>query len=144
MEPEWVIRQGFACVRVKAPSAEAAVEIAAKRLGHMGAWIVGPEVEQEVIRAEECRDDAQAGDNTRSVILVAEHGVELHVHLRQRPLQMLHRPGAARDQALALAHERAQRAQLIGHPERPAQQPVTHQLPDACRVERAWRDPIVR
>ena len=31
-EPEWVIRQGFACVWVPAPSPEAAIEIAAKRL----------------------------------------------------------------------------------------------------------------
>ena len=33
---EWVVRQGFACVWVRAPSAAAAVEIAAKRLGPMG------------------------------------------------------------------------------------------------------------
>ena len=62
-------RPGCACVWVKAPSAGAAVEMAGKRLGHMGAWTTGPNVEQEVFRAEEYRDHAQAGDNTRSVIL---------------------------------------------------------------------------
>ena len=31
--PEWVIRQGFACVCVQAPNAEAAVRRAADRLG---------------------------------------------------------------------------------------------------------------
>ena len=34
--PEWVLRQEFACVWVRAPSADRAVELAAKRLGHMG------------------------------------------------------------------------------------------------------------
>ena len=47
-DTDWVIRQGFACVWVKAPSPEAAVEIAAKRLGHMGAWKVGPDVDQRL------------------------------------------------------------------------------------------------
>ena len=51
--PEWVIRQGFACVWVQAPSAEAAVRRAADRLGHMGGWKVGPHVDQEVFRGEE-------------------------------------------------------------------------------------------
>ena len=67
--PEWVIRQGFACVWVRAPSEEAAVDIAAKRLGHMGGWKVGPDVDQEVFAAEEYRDHAQPGDYTRSVII---------------------------------------------------------------------------
>ena len=57
-EPEWVIRQGFACVWVPAPSPEVAIEFAAKRLGHMGAWKVGPGVEQEVFPAEEYRECA--------------------------------------------------------------------------------------
>ena len=48
--PEWVIRQGFACVWVQAPSAEVAVRRAADRLGHMGGWKVGPDVDQEVFR----------------------------------------------------------------------------------------------
>ena len=67
--PEWVLRQGFACVWVRAPSARNAIEIAAKRLGHMGGWKVGPEVEQEVFPAEEYREYAKPGDYTRSVIL---------------------------------------------------------------------------
>ena len=66
---EWVIRQGFACVWVNAPSGEAAVEIAAKRLGHMGGWKVGTDVDQEVFAAQEYREHAQPGDYTRSVIV---------------------------------------------------------------------------
>ena len=46
--PEWVVRQGFACAWVQAPSAKAAVELAARRLGHMGGWKVGPGIDQEV------------------------------------------------------------------------------------------------
>ena len=70
-EAEWVIRQGFACVWVQAPSPEAAVETAAKRLGHMGAWKVGRDVDQEVFAAEEYRNHAQPGDYTRSVIVAS-------------------------------------------------------------------------
>ena len=66
---EWVIRQGFACVWVKAPTPEAAVEIAAARIGHMGGWKVGPDFDQEVFAADEYRDHAQPGDYTRSVII---------------------------------------------------------------------------
>ena len=66
--PEWVLRQDFACVFVRAPSPAAAVEIAAKRLGHMGGWEVGPAVDQEVFRWEEYREHARPGDYTRSVI----------------------------------------------------------------------------
>ena len=40
---EWVVCQGFACVWVQAPSAEAAVRRAADRLGHMGARRDAPE-----------------------------------------------------------------------------------------------------
>ena len=43
--PEWVIRQGFACVWVKAPSAGAASDIAAECLGAMGGWETGSGVE---------------------------------------------------------------------------------------------------
>ena len=60
-EAEWVLRQGFACVSVKARSPEAAIEIAAKRLGHMGGWKVGPDVNQEVFAAEEYREHAKPG-----------------------------------------------------------------------------------
>ena len=66
---EWVVRQGFACVSVKATSPEEAIEIAAKRLGHMGGWKVGPDVDQEVFAAEEYREHAKPGDYTRSVIV---------------------------------------------------------------------------
>ena len=69
--PEWVIRQEFACVWVQAPSATAAVEIAAKRLGHTGSWQVGPDVDQEVFRADEYRKHARPGDYTRSVIIAS-------------------------------------------------------------------------
>ena len=68
-DTEWVIRQGFACVWVQAPNSDDAIEIAAKRLGHMGAWKVGPGVDQEVFAAEEYREHAQPGDYTRSVIV---------------------------------------------------------------------------
>ena len=56
-------------VWVKAPSAGAAIEIAARRLGHMGGWRVGPDVDQEVFPATEYRDHARPGDYTRSVII---------------------------------------------------------------------------
>ena len=69
---EWIIRQGFACVWVQAPSPEAAVRHAADRLGHMGGWKVGPGVDQEVFAAEEYREHAQPGDYTRSVIYDAQ------------------------------------------------------------------------
>ena len=36
--PEWVVRQGFTCAWVQSPSATAAIELAARRLGHMGGW----------------------------------------------------------------------------------------------------------
>ena len=64
--PEWVLRQDFACVWVRAPNVAAAVEMAAKRLGHMGGWKVGPDVEQEVFRGEKYREHARPGDYTRS------------------------------------------------------------------------------
>ena len=67
--PEWVIRQGFACVFVEAPSETEAVKLAAKRLGHMGGWKVGPDVDQEVFSATEYREHAKPGDYTRSVIV---------------------------------------------------------------------------
>ena len=69
--PEWVIRQGFACVHVQAPSAAAAVEAAATRLRNAGGWKVGPDVDQEVFRADEYRKHARPGDYTRSVIVAS-------------------------------------------------------------------------
>ena len=70
--PEWVIRQGSACVFVQAPTSQAAVETAACKVGHMGGWRVGPEVEQEVFPRPEYRDHAKPGDYTRCVIIAAE------------------------------------------------------------------------
>ncbi len=67
--PEWVLRQEFACVFVRAPTPSAAVEIAAKRLGHMGGCKVGPAARQEVFREDEYREHARPGDYTRPVIL---------------------------------------------------------------------------
>ena len=67
--PEWVIRQDFACVWVKAPSADGALDIAAQCLGGMGGWRTGPGVEQEIFPAEEYRKHARPGDYTRSVIV---------------------------------------------------------------------------
>ena len=66
--PEWVVRQDFACVWVKAPSAAEAVNLAARRIGHMGGWRVGPDVDQEVFSSGEYREHARSGDYTRSVI----------------------------------------------------------------------------
>ena len=60
-----------ACVWVQAASAEEPVEIAAKRLSHMGAWRTGPDVDQEVFAAEEYRRHAKPGDYTRSVIIAS-------------------------------------------------------------------------
>ena len=70
-DAEWVVRQGFACVWVKAASPKAAVEIAAKRLGHMGGWKTGPDVDQEEFAAEEYREYARPGDYTRLVIVTS-------------------------------------------------------------------------
>ena len=68
-DAEWVVRQGFACVWVQTPNAAAAIEMAAKRLGHMGGWKAGPDVDQEVFAADEYREHARPGDYTRSVIV---------------------------------------------------------------------------
>ena len=65
--PEWVVRQGFTCAWVQAPSGAAAIELAAKRLGHMGGWKTGPGTDQEVFEAAEYREHARPGDDTRSV-----------------------------------------------------------------------------
>ena len=69
--PEWVVRQGFACVWVQAPSAAAAIELAARRLGGMGGWKTGPDVDQEVFAAHEYREHVQPGDYTCSIITVS-------------------------------------------------------------------------
>ena len=70
--PEWVIRQGNACAFVQAPTPEAAVETTARKVGRMGGWRVGPEVEQEVFPRSEYGDHAPPGDYTRSVIIAPE------------------------------------------------------------------------
>ena len=53
------------------PLPAVAVELAAKRLGHIGGWKVGPGVDQEVFPWEEYRDHARPGDYTRSVIFAS-------------------------------------------------------------------------
>ena len=68
---EWVVRQGYACAWVQAPSPAAAVAIAAQRLGPMGGWKTGPDVDEEVFAAAEYRHHARPGDYTRSVIIVS-------------------------------------------------------------------------
>ena len=70
--PEWVIRQGSACVFVQAPTPQAAVETAARKVGHMGGWRIGPVVQQDVFARTEYRDHAQPGDYTRCVIIAPE------------------------------------------------------------------------
>ena len=67
--PAWVIRQGVVCVWVEAMTEAAAVELAVNRLGHLGGWKVGPDVDQEVFAAKEYRNHAKPGDYTRSVII---------------------------------------------------------------------------
>ena len=69
--PECVLRQDFSCVWVRAPSAAAAVELAAERLGRMGGWKVGPSARPEVFRGDDYRFHARPGDYTRSVILAS-------------------------------------------------------------------------
>ena len=54
---------------VPLPCQAAAVDIAARHLGHIGGWKVGPGVEQEVLRCEEYREHARPADYTRSLIL---------------------------------------------------------------------------
>ena len=70
--PEWVIRQGNACVWVQAPSAEVAVKFVTERVGPMGGWRTGPGVEQEVLPRAKYSEHAMPGDYTRSVIIAAE------------------------------------------------------------------------
>ena len=59
--PKWVVRQTNACVFVQAPTPDAAVETAARKVGHMGGWRVGPEVKQEVFPRSEYREHAKPG-----------------------------------------------------------------------------------
>ena len=66
--PEWVLHQEHTCVFVRAPRRAAAVDIAARHVGHMGGWKVGLDVDQEVFRWEEYREHARPGDYTRWVI----------------------------------------------------------------------------
>ena len=47
------------------------METAAKRLGHVGGWKMGPDVDQEVFAADEYRNHAQPQDYTRSVVVTA-------------------------------------------------------------------------
>ena len=70
--PERVVHQASACVFVLAPSPEAAVETAARRIRPMGGWRAGPDVANEVFARSEYRDHANPGDYTRSVIIAVE------------------------------------------------------------------------
>ena len=67
--PEWVLRQRITSVFVRAPSPAAAVEIAAKRLGHMGGWKIGPDGDQEVLPVGRVPGVRETGNYTWSVIL---------------------------------------------------------------------------
>ena len=60
--PEWVIRQGNACVWVQAPSAEVAVKFVTERAGPMGGWRTGPGVEQEVLPRAKYSEHAMPPD----------------------------------------------------------------------------------
>ena len=53
--PEWVVRQASACVFVQAPSPDAAVATAARRIRPMGGWRAGPDVANEVFARSESR-----------------------------------------------------------------------------------------
>ena len=70
--PEWAVRQRNAIVWVQAPTAEAAVETAARKVGPMGGWNRGPAIEQEVFARSEYREHAKPGDYMRSVIIAPE------------------------------------------------------------------------
>ena len=52
---------------------------------------------------------------------VAQHVVQLHVHLQERLLNVLHRPAAVADELRALARIRTHRTQEVRRPERAAQ-----------------------
>ena len=66
--PSWVVRQRNARIFVQAPNPEVAIETAARRIGPMGGWHVGPDVVHEAFAREECPERARAGGYTRSVI----------------------------------------------------------------------------
>ena len=70
--PEWVVRQGSACIFIQAPTRAAAIQTASRRIGPMGGWRVGPEVKQEIFPRSEYREQAQPGDYTRCVIIAPE------------------------------------------------------------------------
>ena len=66
---------------------------------------------------------------------VAQHVVELHVHLRQRFLHVLHAAAAVAGRTRALAYVGAQLADAVRWPERALEQSVTHQLADPLAVQ---------
>ena len=80
--PEWVIRQGSACIFIQAPTPEAAVETAARRIGPMGGWRVGPDVRNEVFASEEYLEHAQpaarACTRVHKPIITGANVLELH------------------------------------------------------------------
>ena len=83
--PEWVVRQRHACVFIQAPTPAAAVETAARKIGPMGGWRVGPDVKQEVFPRSEYRDHANPGDYTRSVIIAPQGLARARTNGSRRP-----------------------------------------------------------
>ena len=69
--PEWVLRQGNACIFIQAPSPAAAIETVARGIGQIGGWRVGPDVAHEVFAREEYPEQARSGDYMRSVIIAS-------------------------------------------------------------------------
>lgn len=58
---------------VEAPTPDAGVETAARRIGPMGGWRVGPDTEHEVFARSEYREHAQSGDYASRVIIAPEN-----------------------------------------------------------------------
>ena len=70
--PEWVVRQQHPGNLIQAPSREAAVETATRRIGPMGGWRVELDLMDEVFAQEEYPEHARPGGYTRSVIIAPE------------------------------------------------------------------------
>ena len=56
--PEGVVRQSHDCIFVQAPTPEQAVETAARRIGPMEGWKMGPDVTNEVYARDEYLENA--------------------------------------------------------------------------------------
>jgi len=66
------VHHANACVFVQAPSPDAAVDTAARRVGPMGGWRVGPDVGHGVLARDQYPEHAKPGGYTRTVILAPE------------------------------------------------------------------------